>query len=176
VGLAAVAAVVGWPGAARAADRPQISVAPVTSDRATPELRQRVAQALAEGLIASGADVATPAQAREASYLLRAKLDVEGRSYALRLEMVDRKTGAVLASLEDRCEICTETEAFETANTAASTLKALVFRRQGASSSSTQLASPTVVPAATPTGAPPALVETGGGEPPPRSGRRHVLG
>jgi hypothetical protein len=43
--------------------------------------------------------------------------------------MLDRKTGSVVASREDRCEICTEAEAFETANTAASTLKAIVFKR-----------------------------------------------
>jgi len=37
------------------------------------------------------------------------------------LEMVDGKSGAVVASREDRCEICSEAEALETANTAAST-------------------------------------------------------
>jgi hypothetical protein len=116
-------------GAAARAERPRISVAPVAGDHATPEIKQRVGESLAEGLIASGADVAPTAA--EAPYILRGTVEVDGRSYTLHLEMLDRRTGALVASREDRCEICTEAEAFETANTAASTLKALVFKRQG---------------------------------------------
>jgi hypothetical protein len=166
--LWAAVVLAGWTGVARA-ERPQIIVAPVAGDRATPELRQKMGQALAEGLIASGADVAPPAV--EAPYLLRGKLEVEGRSYLFRLEMVDRKTGSVVASREDRCEICTEAEAFETANTAASTLKATVFKRTAGppATSATGVAS---VAAATPAIAPPAVVEAK----PDVSSARHAFG
>ena len=125
-GSLVLAALVLAGGAARA-ERPRVSVAPVAGEHATPELKEKLGQSLAEGLIASGAEI-VPAPA-DATYLLRGRVEVEGRSYTLHLEMVDRRTGAVVASREDRCEICTEAEAFETANTAASTLKALVFKR-----------------------------------------------
>jgi hypothetical protein len=113
------------------AQAPSIAVAPVTGDRATAELRARVAQSLAEGLSSSGAAV-EPVGA--AAYVLRGTLEVEGRSYALRLEMLDAKTGSVLATREDHCEICTEAEALETWNTAASTLKARVLKRSDVAS------------------------------------------
>lgn len=106
-------------------ERPRISVEPVAGDQAPPDLRERVRQSVTEGLLASGAEVAQ----ENPAYALRAKLEVDGRSYALRLEMVDVKTGQVVASREDRCEICTESEAFETASTAASALKAQVLKR-----------------------------------------------
>jgi len=63
------------------------------------------------------------------AFVLRGSVEAEGRSYTFRLEMVDGKSAAVLANREDRCEICTEAEALETANTAASTLKSRVPRR-----------------------------------------------
>lgn len=106
-------------------DRPRISVEPVAGDNAPPDLRERVRQSVTEGLLASGVDVAQ----ENPAYILRGKLEVEGRSYAIRLEMVDVKTGQVVASREDRCEICTESEAFETASTSASALKAQVLKR-----------------------------------------------
>lgn len=119
--------------AAARAEKPSVAIAPVTGDRATDDLRSRVAKSLADGLVAAGAAVAPTGSA---AYVLRGTLEVEGRSYALRLEMLDGRTGAVLATREDRCEICTETEALETWNTAASTLKARVIKRpEGAASS-----------------------------------------
>jgi hypothetical protein len=168
--VAVVAAVASFAPDAHA-NRPQITVAPVTGEAASEQLRQRMGQALTEGLIASGAEV--PPATVEAQYVLRAKLEVDGRSYALRLEMLDRKSGAVVASREDRCEICTEAEAFETANTAASTLKALVFKRPGAGSGAT--ASTTSVdlrPGATPGAGPSAVVESA----PSSSKGHHGLG
>jgi hypothetical protein len=169
--LCAAALVSAWAGAARA-ERPQISVAPVAGDQAAPELRQKMGQALAEGLIASGADVAPPAV--EAPYVLRGKLEVEGRSYVFRLEMVDRKTGGVVASREDRCEICTEAEAFETANTAASTLKAAVFKRGTTGQAGGGTVTLSVVTAAAPSApTPPAVVEA---KPERASGARHAFG
>jgi hypothetical protein len=118
--------VAGAPAVARAAPGPTIAVAPVTGDRATTDLRSRVAKSLTDGLVAAGAAVA-PLGAGD--FVLRGTLEVEGRSYALRLEMLDARSGSVLATREDRCEICTEDEALETWNTAASTLKARVIKR-----------------------------------------------
>jgi len=120
------AVVLAAPAVVRAEASPSIAVAPVTGDRATADLRARVAKSLTDGLNAAGAAVA-PLGA--GAFVLRGTLEVEGRSYALRLEMLDAKTGAVLATREDRCEICTETEALETWNTAASTLKARVIKK-----------------------------------------------
>ncbi len=122
--------------AAARAEKPSVAIAPVTGDRATDDLRSRVAKSLADGLVAAGAEVAPTGSA---AYVLRGTLEVEGRSYALRLEMLDGRTGAVLATREDRCEICTETEALETWNTAASTLKARVIKRpEGAAAAAPQ--------------------------------------
>src|SRR5690348_2041297 len=91
------------------AETPRVAVAPVTGENAPAEVKDRVGRSLAEGLLASGADVA--ASPAEAPYVLRGRVEVEGRSYALHLEMLDRRTGVVVASREDRCEICTEAEA-----------------------------------------------------------------
>jgi hypothetical protein len=127
VALAAGVAV--WVGGGRpaVAETPRVAVAPVAGDHVTAEVKEHVGRSLAEGLLASGADVA--ASASEAPYILRGRVEVEGRSYTLHLEMLDRHTGVVVASREDRCEICTEAEAFETASAAASTLKAQVFKK-----------------------------------------------
>jgi len=114
-----VSVVLAAPAGARAEAPPTIAVAPVTGDRATADLRARVAKSLTDGLNAAGAAVAPLGVG---AFVLRGTLEVEGRSYALRLEMLDAKTGAVLATREDRCEICTETEALETWNTAAISL------------------------------------------------------
>jgi hypothetical protein len=132
VALAALAAA--WVGGARSAlaETPRVAVAPVAGDHATAEVKDHVGRSLAEGLLASGADVA--ASPAEAPYVLRGRVEVEGRSYTLHLEMLDRHTGVVVASREDRCEICTEAEAFETASAAASTLKAQVFKKTAAAS------------------------------------------
>jgi hypothetical protein len=123
--LVVAGVVVAAPVVARAAP-PTIAVAPVTGDRATADLRARVAKSLADGLVAAGAGVA-PLGA--GALVLRGTLEVEGRSYALRLEILDARSGSVLATREDRCEICTEAEALETWNTATSTLTARVTKR-----------------------------------------------
>jgi hypothetical protein len=136
------------------AERPTVTVVPVAGERAPADVRARIAQSLAEGLIASGADVS--AEPDEATYLLRGRVEIEGRSYTLHLEMLDRKTGSVVASREDRCEICTESEAFETANTAASTLKAMVFKRTGGAPGATPGSKPAGPPLASAVPAPPA--------------------
>ncbi len=132
-------------GVARA-ERPRVVVVPIGGEQVEAALRGRVTQALSQGLKDSGvevvpspADTSPTATATEiagaagATFLLRGTVEAEGRSYTFRLEMVDGKSGSVVASREDRCEICTEAEALETANTSASTLKSQAFSRTIAS-------------------------------------------
>jgi hypothetical protein len=153
-------------GAARA-ERPKILVLPVAGKVADAGFRDRVAQALSEGVIASGGEVVaqpsgaaalpaegctTPAclagaaRATGAALLLRAVVEEEGRSYAFKLEMLDGQSGALLAQRENRCEICTDAEALEIANAAASALKAQALKKPGrqpvASASSPAAAAP----------------------------------
>jgi hypothetical protein len=73
--------------------------------------------------------LAAAARATGAAFLLRAAVDEEGRSYTFKLEMLDGQSGAVLAQRENRCEICTDSEALEIANAAASALKAQALKR-----------------------------------------------
>jgi hypothetical protein len=143
-GALVVAALIGAAGVARA-DRPRVVVLPVGGEQVDAGLRQRVGRALGQGLEDSGVEVVQPpvgvtptataaeiALAAGASFLMRGSMEAEGRSYTFRLEMLDARSNAVIASREDRCEICTETEALETANTAASTLKTQAFNRGAA--------------------------------------------
>jgi hypothetical protein len=58
-----------------------------------------------------------------------AAVDEEGRSYSFKLEMLDGQSGALLAQRENRCEICTDGEALEIANAAASALKAQALKK-----------------------------------------------
>jgi hypothetical protein len=166
--LLVLVAVLCAPVAARA-QRATVAIAPVTGDRMSADLRSRVAKSLADGVVSAGADVAPSGMA---AYVLRGTLEVEGRSYALRLEMLDGKTGSVLATREDRCEICTETEALETWSTAAATLKARVIKRSDVAATP---AVETLVPAPGASGASAGLqVDLTASPPPPR--RHQVLG
>jgi hypothetical protein len=166
-------------GVARA-ERPKILVLPVTGKATDAGFRQRVGQALKEGLLASGSEVVAPptgagaltdacttpaclsgaARATGAAFLLRASVEEEGRSYAFKLEMLDGQSGAVLAQRENRCEICTDAEALEIANAAASALKAQAMKKPA--------------PAPAPPAAPPAA-EAPAGERPAGSGARVAL-
>jgi TolB-like protein len=160
------------------ADRPKILVLPVTGKAADPGFRQRVTQSLSEGLIASGGEVVAPgtsvpaegcadaaclagaARATGAAYLLRASVDEAGRTYLFKMEMLDGQSGAVLAQRENRCEICTDAEALEIANAAASALKAQAFKKPGppatgapaAASPAATAAAPAAAAAEKPTG------------------------
>lgn len=127
---ASVLAVVTLASAAVWADGPRTAVADVSGAKVAPELRDRVTHAIREGLTASGVEVVADGPTAQAAYLVRGALDVVGRTYELRLEMADAKTGAILDSREDRCEICTEGEALEMAGVSASALKAQVFKKQ----------------------------------------------
>ena len=143
-GALLVAALIAGGGVARA-ERPRVMVLPIAGDQVDPGLRARVTRAVGDGLEDSGVEVVpAPADPSPAAvgkaladpngppFVLRGSVEAEGRSYTFRLEMVDGKSGSVLANREDRCEICTEAEALETANTAASTLKSQAFNRSGA--------------------------------------------
>ena len=146
-----------WAGAAHAhAARTRIAVLGVSAEQLRPEVREKIASAVAGGLAASGADVVdsaatakgaaakgitdceTPtcriaiAEATGARYLMRGSVQTMGRNYTVHLEMIDGTTGTVIGVREDRCEICTENEAYETASVTASALKAEVVKRPAA--------------------------------------------
>lgn len=140
-GALVVAALVAGGGVARA-ERPRVMVLPMGGDQVDPGLRQRVTRAVSDGLQDSGVELVPPpadtspsgitkavADLSGATFVMKGSVEAEGRSYTFRLEMLDAKSGAMLASREDRCEICTEAEALETANTSASTLKTQAFSR-----------------------------------------------
>ena len=143
-----------WGGTARAhAARTRIAVLAVTAEHLRADVREKIDAAVAGGLAASGAEVIdsaattkdaeakgihgceTPtcriaiADATGARYLMRGSVDTMGRSYTVHLEIIDGTTGTVIGVREDRCEICTENEAYETASMTASALKAEVVKR-----------------------------------------------
>jgi hypothetical protein len=169
------------PAAVARAERPRIAVMEVSGAKATPDLRERMTHAVHEGLLASGADVVdgmpaaatgpggapcegngcvtAVAKATVSGYVVRGMLEVDGRTYGLRLEMLDGKTGDLIDSREDRCEICTEGEALEMAGVSASALKVQVFKKKLA------VAPLEAAPASAPAPAPPPAVAA----PPPGS-------
>jgi hypothetical protein len=161
------------------AERPRVAVMQLDSPKVTPDLRERMTHAVHEGLLAAGADVVdgmpaaatgpggapcegpgcvtAVAKATVSGYVVRGTLEVEGRTYGLRLEMLDGKTGALLDSREDRCEICTEGEALEMAGVSASALKVQVFKKKPG----------TAVAAAAPAAPPPPTLKLEEPPPPP---------
>ena len=138
---------------ARAA-KPRIAVIGLSMGDVTAEVRIKINAAVVGGLIASGAEVADSTatgramaergmvacdtatclteigKATSAPYVMRGSMEMTGRSYIIRLEMIDASTATVIDTREDRCEICTENEAYETASVSASALKSQVFRRR----------------------------------------------
>lgn len=139
---ALIAAVLIAGGGVARADRPRVMVVPMAGDQVDPGLRQRVTRAVTNGLQDSGVEIVPPPADPSATaiakavgdlagstFVMRGTVEAEGRSYTFRLQMLDAKSGAMVASREDRCEICTEAEALETANTSASTLKTQAFSR-----------------------------------------------
>jgi hypothetical protein len=167
LGVAALIAVALSATPARA-ERPRIAVMDMDAPHVAADLRERVTHAVHEGLIASGADVVdgmpaaatgpggapcegsgcvtAVARATLAAYVVRGTLEIEGRTYELRLEMLDGKGGGLLDSREDRCEICTESEALEMAGVSASALKVQVFKKKAVSFAAA--AAPVAPPAA----------------------------
>jgi hypothetical protein len=138
------------------AAKPRIAVLSLTADQLSAEVRAKIDAAVAGGLAASGADVVDSdttarriaarglggcetstcrvaiAEVTGAGYLVRGAVESMGRSYTVHLEMIDGASGVVIGIHEDRCEICTEGEAYETASATASALKAEVLKRPGA--------------------------------------------
>ncbi len=133
--------------------RPRIAVLGITVEQQRAEVRDKLTAAVAGGLVASGADVVDSAtaarsvaakglagcdtstcriaiaEATGARLLLRGRVETVGRSYTVHLEMIDGDTGTLIGVHEDRCEICTENEAYEAASMAASELKVEVMKR-----------------------------------------------
>jgi hypothetical protein len=140
------------------AGKSRIAVIGLSMGDVTAEVRVKMNAAIVGGLIASGADVADSTttgramaergmvacdtatclteigKATGATYLLRGSMEMIGRSYVVRLEMIDAVSATVISSREDRCEICTENEAYETASVSASALKSDVFKRRSSPS------------------------------------------
>ena len=125
------------PAPARAAD--VVPTAPVPTPAATfsvveigpgtlpRSLTADLEAAAAAGLAAAGAKVvarvpASPGE-RGPDTLLRGTCQVEGSTYRLHLMLEDAETGHTLVARDDVCEICTEKDAAETVNIAASALK-----------------------------------------------------
>jgi len=135
------------------AAKPRIAVVGVTAEQLSAEVRAKIDAAIAGGLAASGADVVDStttarriatkglggcetstcrvaiAEVTGVGYLVRGSVESMGRSYTVHLDIIDGATGNVIGSREDRCEICTESEAYETASVTASALKAEVLKR-----------------------------------------------
>ena len=137
-------------GGARAAERPKILVLPVSGKAADAGFRQRVGEALSEGLIASGGEVVAPPSApphcrqtaaphrrawrpRRARRARRSFCAHRCRRKGVATRSSSRcSTGSPaleLAQRENRCEICTDAEALEIANAAASALKAQAMKK-----------------------------------------------
>ncbi|HVZ71655.1 MAG TPA: hypothetical protein VHJ20_04710 [Polyangia bacterium] len=139
-----------FPSVARA-ERPRMAVMELSAPKVAADLRQRMTRSVQEGLLASGADVVegipaaatgpggapcdgsgcitAVAKAAVAAYVVRGTLEIEGRTYGLRLEILDGRSGDLIESREDRCEICTEGEALEMAGVSASALKVQAFKK-----------------------------------------------
>jgi hypothetical protein len=169
VASAAATLLVLLPCAPARAERPRLAVMELAAPKVAPDLRQRATRAVQEGLLASGADVVegipaaatgpggapcdgtgcitAVARAALAGHVVRGTLDIEGRTYGLRLELLDGKTGDLVESREDRCEICTEGEALEMAGVSASALKVAAFKKLSATSAAPPPAAPPPAPA-----------------------------
>jgi hypothetical protein len=158
------------------AAKPRIAVMAVTADQLSVAVRAKLDNALAGGLAASGADVVDAvatgkrvddkglagcetstcrvaiAEATGARYLMRGSVESMGRSYTVRLEMIDGVSGGVIGMREDRCEICTESDVYETASMSASTLKSDIWKRAGKTGTTTGTTTGTSAAAGTATG------------------------
>jgi hypothetical protein len=144
------------PGAKPGTDK--IGVATIGPPSLPADLRIRLEDAAAAGLRASGAQVISAtelsraraaaslgactdavceqrlAQITDARYWLRGTCALDTSTYRIHLELADARTGAVVAARDDTCDICTEAEAAESVNMAASALKAKLSRAAPAAS------------------------------------------
>ena len=118
------------------------------------DVRIKLEDAAAAGLTASGAQVVSAAELSRARataalgtcsdpvcerrlaeitdtrYWLRGTCQLDTSTYRLHLELVDARSGAVAAARDDTCDICTEADAADLTNVAASSLKATLTHSQ----------------------------------------------
>ena len=135
----------------------RIGVATIGPPGLAADLRIRLEDAAAAGLRASGAQVVSAtelsraraaaslgactdavceqrlAQITDTRYWLRGTCVLDTSTYRIHLELADARTGAVVGARDDTCDICTEAEAAESVNIAASALKAKLTRAAPAS-------------------------------------------
>jgi hypothetical protein len=127
---------------------PRMGVAPFGPASLSADLRQRLEEAAAAGLLATGAAV-TPrpeivraastsatglcsepvclkrlSEATATPIWLRGSCGIDGNTYRIHLELFDAAANAIVGARDDACEICTEAEVAETVNVASSTLRA----------------------------------------------------
>lgn len=102
----------------------QPSVSEAVAPHHADSLPSLVAKELASAEAVSAALVAAPVppgcsepsclpEAGSAAYLVRSQLTAVEQDYDVRLEVIDRKSGAVVASAAGSCEVCTEVEVGE---------------------------------------------------------------
>ncbi len=149
----------------------KIGIGTVGPSNLPADLRIKLEDAAAAGLTASGAQVVSAAELARARataalgtcsdpvcerrlaqiadirYWLRGTCQLDTSTYRLHLELVDTQSGAAVAARDDTCDICTEADAADLANVAASSLKATLTR------SPTSLAPPALAPSPPPGGA-----------------------
>ncbi len=147
------------------------------------DLRSKLEDATASGLMASGADVISPteisrvrtnaglgscsdsicerrtAELARAQYWLRGTCQLDVSTYHLHLELVEARSGTVRVARDDTCDICTENDVALMANVAASALKVSLARMQPAPA---PVVSPTPVPLVSPSGQTPIGKGSGG--------------
>jgi hypothetical protein len=142
----------------------KVGVAPLAAPGLSAELRGKLEDAAAAGLRASGAEVVSTsqlsrtrstaglgactdtaceqklAQLTDTRTWLRGSVALDTSTYRIHLELTDARSGSVLSARDDTCDICTEADATEAVNMAASTLQATMKTKAAAKA----------IPAATP--------------------------
>jgi hypothetical protein len=158
------------------------SIGPLTLSA---DFRTKLEDAAAAGLVASGATVVLAADISRARrtaglgscadslcetrlaritdthYWLRGAVQVEGSTYRIHLELLDAQTGSVAVARDDTCDICTEADAADLANVAASALKVTLTHTHVASAPAPAAAPVPAKPNPAPTSGPvlPALID-----------------
>jgi hypothetical protein len=148
----------------------RIGIGTIGPSTLSADLRAKLGDATAAGLNASGAAVvptADIARARavencsdsvcerrlaritDTQYWLRGTVQVDGSTYRMHLELVDAQTDSVAVARDDTCDICTESDAADLANVAASALKAALSHRQVVSPPAPLKTASTSIPAST---------------------------
>lgn len=170
----------------------KIGVAALGAPGLSTELRLKMEEAAAAGLRASGAEVISSAElsrARSAAalgactdtsceqklaqltdtrYWLRGNVALDTSTYRIHLELTDARSGSVVSARDDSCDICTEADATEAVNMAASTLKAAA--KANLTAAAAPVRAPAVAPPVTAPPAPAAGTSENGTPAPPLEG------